>query len=1230
MSFSKKISIPNNQSDQAFLSSYKEAEPVQFGYGCMKRGLKWMTDQFNKQTPKASQYANYSVSSIVGCIGLGPLHRLGYLWIDGVKICALNDSWNGSGYADTVIPSWGANGPGFNSFIRVYQGIETQVADATLVSASGQLHPSYKGIGYAILFNANWGQSASSIGNVEIEAICVPPALNGWTSADDNLFGVNPISATAGILMHPRGGAGLAANIDPVVWGAQAQAIESTGVGGRTGEQVYFHPLYTAIKDVQQVLSELASYWDGFFPVSGANLGVSWMPGAVPSAIGLTVIDESHHVEPPEIEVPGRDMMPSVICVSYIEKDDYATRGVTAQVPRNVVAAATQSTRKFDMPFLKGPADGTSVNVPLIVASRLAQDAGTPETTGTSRVFRRAAMWISGAPLAAGDLFVLNYAPFGINRIVRIKQLTDEAQNEFVEIEWMRERGAFPTTYLAPVDVRVLPQDVVPAQIITADVCPFQLPSGFAVAPSVALLVQRPNLNYVGVNVYLAPVTGGPFSEIGTQNYFAVHAVQSGAVGSGAASITVTTAGVDMASQQSQDAIGQGNDTLVAIIPSTGEVLSIGAITMPSAGTYTFAVLRGRQGSVAAGIANGADVWIVQRSLIVAWINAEFSNVFSGGAYNGTTATKFFKVQPLSATKTGVANPAGGISLQLSNPNPSGLTVASTNFVQPDGTVVPGLSVSWTAPTASYMLNGGLIQVQYAVHGSGAWKNLPLMNASLVSILIGMLLSGTAYDVRIQSLIDPAAPGPFIEVDNTTVLSSSATAGTPAAPVATAGQGQIIDVELTRITDSTLKYYKIYRSTTSGGTFSFVGDAQSTSYKDTTVTLGQQYFYKATTVSTSNVESAQSSVSNGATATQASLANTTAPSNPSAPATSGSGSTYTAGDGSVYALQDFTIPSLPTGAAWMSLLYRVHGTSNWMGSSNEIVSSGTWTISDLSPNTLYDFALSASNTDGVQNAGGPTSGGSFTSAQKAGAPATPTSGTLSTTAPAVMYAGSSQWLFGTHAAWAANTEADLMGYEIKATFTDSDPAIDYSWFTAAGSPALFSTATPGFDLYSNVPTPGYIRVRAVNSSGVRSGWLRIGNANGTALYGAKTMALQDASAVAITGGTSQVSSHRTAALIVAPSGASSPRTLSVCYMDTISVTLTGGAASEQFNVNISNRGFSAPPVIGIAGALDSQYVVVYYANGAGNSSTNAVFEIRNVNGGVIPATTTSIFVILAS
>jgi len=78
----------------------------------------------------------------------------------------------------------------------------------------------------------------------------------------------------------------------------------------------------------------------------------------------------------------------------------------------------------------------------------------------------------------------------------------------------------------------------------------------------------------------------------------------------------------------------------------------------------------------------------------------------------------------------------------------------------------------------------------------------------------------------------------------------------PTGLTATAGNGQ---VTLTWNSVSNAYYYKIYRSNSATGTYSYIGTAYSTSYTNTGLTNGQTYYYKVSAVDYSYNESALSS-----------------------------------------------------------------------------------------------------------------------------------------------------------------------------------------------------------------------------------------------------------------------------------------------------------------------------------------------------------------------------------
>jgi ribosomal protein L18E len=75
----------------------------------------------------------------------------------------------------------------------------------------------------------------------------------------------------------------------------------------------------------------------------------------------------------------------------------------------------------------------------------------------------------------------------------------------------------------------------------------------------------------------------------------------------------------------------------------------------------------------------------------------------------------------------------------------------------------------------------------------------------------------------------------------------------------------------------------------------------------------------------------------------------------------------------------------------------------------------------------------------------------------------------------------------------------------------------------------------------------------------------------------------------------------------------------VVYETNEVVTLTGGGTSENVNISLSNRGFSAKPDDGIVVVEDVLYAGFYDSQAAGSTSTNAIVKIFRNDGGVLGA-----------
>src|SRR6185437_14798129 len=85
-------------------------------------------------------------------------------------------------------------------------------------------------------------------------------------------------------------------------------------------------------------------------------------------------------------------------------------------------------------------------------------------------------------------------------------------------------------------------------------------------------------------------------------------------------------------------------------------------------------------------------------------------------------------------------------------PPPTGLALTSgpsTALRGADGTVVPSILATWTAP-ASATVNG--VNVQYELNGSGNWLDLGVFRPDTTQVFIRNVIVGNSYDVRVQSV----------------------------------------------------------------------------------------------------------------------------------------------------------------------------------------------------------------------------------------------------------------------------------------------------------------------------------------------------------------------------------------------------------------------------------------------------------------------------------------------
>jgi hypothetical protein len=170
-------------------------------------------------------------------------------------------------------------------------------------------------------------------------------------------------------------------------------------------------------------------------------------------------------------------------------------------------------------------------------------------------------------------------------------------------------------------------------------------------------------------------------------------------------------------------------------------------------------------------------------------------------------------------------------------------------------------------------------------------------------------------------------------------------------------------------------------------------------------------------------------------------------------------------------------------------------------------------------------------------------------------------------------------------------------YEWSLTSTDSD--------AAATVGAHYRADTAEVVLVNTLLSALYFRVRTVLHD-VVSAWAGGGTSmSGLWGYPAKDMVDQASDAVAVSG-------------ISTGSGASVRKVLAR-FQTQVSLALAGGANYETFNIDLTNRGFSTAPEVGLV-SVDLVGLVAFYNLGS-SSSTNAVLYVYRADGGNIAAGT---------
>ena len=535
----------------------------------------------------------------------------------------------------------------------------------------------------------------------------------------------------------------------------------------------------------------------------------------------------------------------------------------------------------------------------------------------------------------------------------------------------------------------------------------------------------------------------------------------------------------------------------------------------------------------------------------------------------------------------------------------------TTQLVQADGTALPRIKVSWSAPAEQFIQSGGSVGIDYKESTSTTyltWTTVP--GDRTLEYISSDVKIGLNYNVRIYGLSYFQVATSYVTA-SVTVQKDTTAPNAPSSLTANVGTGRAVSLDWLDNTEADLSEYGVYRNTTgttpASATTDKIAEVRASRFVDTEVAIGTTYYYWVNAYDLlENVSGFSNRATGVPTYVSGGSVDPTAPGTPIAP-TFSSEATYLASDGGAFARITLTAPAMPSGAIALDILFRRSGSSEYLIGNQLSAGGGAVTIDDLIPGVAYEFAARGISNFGVLSA--VSSALSRTAPNKSAAPNAPTSISASKNGVAPNVLGSTGVLrYGSRLTWVAPTDKDIAYYEIKATTTDSDAATNYAWDDGRGSPALFTTELVVFTFYNTSLLAGYVRVRAIDRTGNASAWLRYGNINDAAVatLAAGNMLEQSKNDVQVTG--------------IKTGGGSSTRQVNVRYEVSEVKTLTGGATTETINIDTTNRGFSAKPDAGwIQCASNSNIVGVYDFDNVSNSSTTSYFNLQTVDGTNLPA-----------
>jgi hypothetical protein len=190
---------------------------------------------------------------------------------------------------------------------------------------------------------------------------------------------------------------------------------------------------------------------------------------------------------------------------------------------------------------------------------------------------------------------------------------------------------------------------------------------------------------------------------------------------------------------------------------------------------------------------------------------------------------------------------------------PTSLNITGDSFLNSDGTFNTAFNVAWTDADDAFTDH-------YVVEWKKASEtNYFTMDAKASPAVITGLQNNQQYNVRVKAVNEIGVSSTYISSAPTAAVDTTA----PSVPssVSASGQYQHISIKWTNPTQKDLSHIDVYRSTSSGGTYSLIGNTDGTVFIDDDLGNAETFYYKVKAIDFTGNASAFSSVANATTTT---------------------------------------------------------------------------------------------------------------------------------------------------------------------------------------------------------------------------------------------------------------------------------------------------------------------------------------------------------------------------